>query len=155
MTVHSFNGSEAAGLKLISLMDSFKELFNRMEAGRIGDLNRVYHPQVEFQDPFTAIHGRHSLAEYFQGAYRNVLSCRFQFGDLTFSGGTCYLPWTMTVCHRRLRRGHPIVVEGVSQIRVQDGLIVWHRDYFDASRLVYEHVPVLGAAVRWIRRHAV
>ncbi|MDX1456003.1 MAG: nuclear transport factor 2 family protein [Marinobacter sp.] len=154
MTVHTFNGAGETGIRLISLMEEFKNLFNGMQAGRIGPLGQVYHPDIEFHDPFTVVVGLPALQRYFDGAYRNVLSCRFQFGDLTYSGNTCYLPWTMTLCHKRLRRGDPIVVDGVSQIRTRDGLVIWHRDFFDASQLVYEHVPVLGAAVRWIRRHA-
>ena len=26
------------------------------------------------------------------------------------------------------------------------------RDYFDAGNLLYEHLPVLGAAIRWLKR---
>ncbi|MDC0661813.1 nuclear transport factor 2 family protein [Marinobacter sp. SS21] len=154
MTVHSFNGHDATTNQQLSLLQEFMNLFNTIQAKRIGPLDAVYHPDVKFQDPFVTIQTRPELARYLEAAYHNVLSCRFQFGDPVLSGNAAYLPWLMTVCHKRLRGGDPIVVEGVSYLRDCDGRIIWHRDYFDAGQLVYENIPVLGAVVRWLRRHA-
>ena len=34
------------------------------------------------------------------------------------------------------------------------GLIVLHRDYWDAAEELYEKLPVVGALMRWLRRRA-
>ena len=46
-----------------------------------------------------------------------------------------------------------------SQLRkFYDELVMWHdkvyrhRDYFDAGALLYEHVPLLGRVIRWLKR---
>ena len=33
-----------------------------------------------------------------------------------------------------------------------DGKVERHRDYFDAGALLYQHVPLLGSAIRWLQR---
>lgn len=33
-----------------------------------------------------------------------------------------------------------------------DHKVYRHRDYFDAGSLIYEHLPVLGRAIAWLKR---
>ncbi|WP_228141680.1 hypothetical protein [Marinobacter sp. X15-166B] len=62
------------------------------------------------------------------------------------------MPWVMHLRHKRIRGGAEIKVDGISQLRIVDGGITLHRDYFDAGQLLYENLPVLGGAVRWLRK---
>jgi hypothetical protein len=32
------------------------------------------------------------------------------------------------------------------------GLITWHRDYWDAAEELYEKLPVLGGLMRWVKK---
>ena len=53
----------------------------------------------------------------------------------------------------RLNRGQLISLEGCSLLRWNaDGKVERHRDYFDAGALLYQHVPLLGSAIRWLQR---
>jgi len=59
----------------------------------------------------------------------------------------------MTYEHPRLKGGKPISLEGCSLLRWNlDGKVERHRDYFDAGALLYQHVPLMGGAIRWLRR---
>ncbi|WP_148862914.1 nuclear transport factor 2 family protein [Marinobacter fonticola] len=132
----------------------FQALFNRMSADQLGELSSVYASNVRFTDPFVSIQGLDELTEYFGGAYANVISCGFTFDEPMGSDIDICLPWTMTLRHRRIRRGSPVTVEGISHLRIVDDRVAFHRDYFDAGQLLYENVPVLGTAVRWLRKYA-
>ena len=57
----------------------------------------------------------------------------------------------MHLRHRALKRGKPVIVNGLSQLTCGDR-IFYHRDYFDAGQLLYEQVPLLGAVNRWLKR---
>ncbi|PAV24560.1 limonene-1,2-epoxide hydrolase [Tamilnaduibacter salinus] len=135
-------------------LERFCWLFNSMSSDTKGDLASVYGPDVVFTDPFTTLSGREELATYFEGAYANVIQCRFTFEETIRSGTTACVSWTMHLQHRRIRGGEPIAVDGMSWLTIDNDRIVRHRDYFDAGQLLYENVPVLGAAVRWLRKHA-
>lgn len=114
----------------------------------------LYAPDAQFQDPFTAVRGADAIGEYLTNAYLNVIECRFDFGTPVIDEMRMCQPWIMHVRHRRLRSGQPLVVEGNSVLQWNDEQLEFHRDYFDAGQLLYENVPVLGPAVRWLRRHA-
>jgi hypothetical protein len=34
------------------------------------------------------------------------------------------------------------------------GLVTLHRDYWDAAEELYEKLPLLGSAMRWLKRRA-
>jgi len=132
----------------------FRALFNSLPADNEPDLSGIYGESVHFRDPFVSLEGRQALTAYLAAAYANVISCRFEFGTAINDSDNVGLPWTMYLRHHRLRGGREIAVEGFSLLRLHEGLITDHRDYFDAGQLLYENVPVLGPAVRWLRRHA-
>lgn len=138
-----------------AVLDRFLRLFNEMGSGHTGDLASVYGDQVTFTDPFVSVQGLPALTEYFTGAYENVIDCRFRFADSIIGpdGHVC-IPWVMVLRHKRIRRGDTIEVDGISHLRIDNDRIVSHRDYFDAGQLLYENLPVLGTAVRWLRKHA-
>lgn len=135
-------------------LDRFKALFNQMSANQLGALDAVYGTEVTFTDPFVTVSGLDALADYFGSAYANVIDCTFSFETAIESGDEVCLPWTMTLHHRRIRRGEAVIVDGISRLKIANDRIIYHRDYFDAGQLLYEHLPVLGSAVRWIRKYA-
>lgn len=136
------------------VLDRFRELFNNMSATEAGPLSDVYHADIQFTDPLISVTGLTALEQYFGGAYANVIKCRFNFLATIAEDDDACLTWKMDLRHKRIRRGQLIQVDGISRLRLQDDRIIMHRDYFDAGQLLYENLPVLGSAVRWLRKHA-
>lgn len=132
----------------------FKKLFNNLSAGNVDDIRKVYSGDVRFQDPFLTVDGIEELTRYFSGAYSNVTSCTFDFGDPVINGRDVCIPWIMRLRHKRIRNGQQVNVDGISQITIHGGKVTSHRDYFDVGQLLYENLPVLGKAIRWIRSQA-
>ncbi|NMT63675.1 nuclear transport factor 2 family protein [Marinobacter orientalis] len=132
----------------------FTQLFNSLCAGDMAGLSSVYSDNVRFTDPFSSVEGIDELTEYFAGAYANVISCGFDFGEPVISGENVCIPWVMHLQHRRIRKGKPVKVDGISQLAIRNGHVAFHRDYFDAGQLLYENLPVMGGVIRWIRNQA-
>ncbi|AZT83985.1 nuclear transport factor 2 family protein [Marinobacter sp. NP-4(2019)] len=135
-------------------LERFRGLFNSLDAGNLSKLSSVYSDTVQFQDPLSSVSGLDELNRYFAGAYANVVSCTFEFGDPVITGENAAITWVMHLRHKRIRRGREIRVHGMSRLVIQDGKVTHHRDYFDAGQLLYEHLPVIGRFIRWIRIHA-
>ncbi len=135
-------------------LEHFRELFNSLDAGNLSKLSSVYSETVKFQDPLSSASGLDHLTRYFAGAYANVVSCQFEFGEPVISGGKAAIPWVMRLRHKRIRRGREIRVDGMSSLIIHDGKVTHHRDYFDAGQLLYEHLPLVGRIIRWIRKQA-
>ncbi|MDC8455528.1 nuclear transport factor 2 family protein [Marinobacter sp. DS40M6] len=132
----------------------FTQLFNNLCAGNMAELSSVYSENVTFTDPFTSVHGIDELTEYFSSAYANVISCGFDFGEPVVNGEDVCIPWVMQLRHKRIRKGNPVAVEGISQLVIREGRVLSHRDYFDIGQLLYENLPLLGGVIRWIRNQA-
>ncbi|MCR8915953.1 nuclear transport factor 2 family protein [Marinobacter panjinensis] len=132
----------------------FRQLFNNLCAGNMAELGSVYSDNVRFTDPFTTVRGIDELTEYFTGAYANVISCGFDFGDPVINGEDVCIPWVMHLQHKRILKGKAVKVDGISQLVIREGRVLSHRDYFDAGQLLYENLPIMGGIIRWIRNQA-
>jgi hypothetical protein len=49
-------------------------------------------------------------------------------------------------------RGEPLELPGCSVVDTENDLITHQRDYYDAGEMIYEHLPLLGWAVRGVKR---
>ncbi|MDF0750250.1 nuclear transport factor 2 family protein [Marinobacter sp. 71-i] len=132
----------------------FKQLFNNLCAGNMAELSSVYSESVRFTDPFSSVRGIDELTEYLTGAYANVISCGFDFGEPVVNGEDVCIPWVMHLKHERIRKGKAVDVDGISQLVIRGGRVVSHRDYFDVGQLLYENLPLMGGVIRWIRNQA-
>lgn len=135
-------------------LENFRALFNELDKGNLNKLSRVYSENIRFQDPLGTVHGLDELTRYFAGAYANVIACRFEFGDAVVQGGVAALPWVMHLRHKRIRKGREVQVQGMSHLEIRDGMVCYHRDYFDAGEMLYENLPVVGGLIRWIKDQA-
>lgn len=137
-----------------STLARFMALFNETRPDVDALMDECYSTGVRFRDPLVEKHGKEALAAYLRDAYTNVTRCRFDYGQPLISGDSATLTWTMTLEHRRLARGRPIHVEGITLLQGDESGIHYHRDYYDAGQLIYENVPLLGSIIRRIRRQA-
>ena len=131
----------------------FAERFAALDADGLDRRAELYSEDIRFRDPLHTVQGLPALRDYFAALYANVRELRFDFhGFEPSADGTGYLRWTLRYRHPRLRGGAPIEVEGCSYLRWSQGRVYLHRDYFDAGALLYEHLPVLGTLIGWLKR---
>ena len=135
-------------------LEDFRALFNKLDKGNLDKLADLYSEDIRFQDPLGTVNGLDELTQYFAGAYANVVDCRFEFGEAVVQGESAALPWVMHLRHKRIRKGREVQVQGISHLRIRDGRVYYHRDYFDAGEMLYENLPVIGGVIRWIMGQA-
>lgn len=129
----------------------FAERFAGLDASNLDRLRELYSDDILFRDPLHEVRGLPAVRGYFGELYANVSELRFDFYGFDQSGeGEGYLRWTMSYRHPRLRGGALIRVEGCSHLRWRDK-VYQHRDYFDAGALLYEHLPILGRVIAWLK----
>jgi limonene-1,2-epoxide hydrolase len=117
-------------------------------------LKTVYHPDIEFQDPLHHVSGIVALTHYFENLYTQVTSCYFHIEHTFEVKDEASVYWTMQFAHKQLNGQKPIEVQGHSHIKMLDNQVVYHRDYLDVGSMLYEHIPVLGCAVKSIKKRA-
>ena len=134
-------------------LHAFARRFAELDKDSLDRLGELYSEDALFVDPLHEIRGLAALRRYFAELYANVQELRFEFHG--FDGvreGEGYLRWTLSYRHPRLAGGRLIRVAGCSHLLWSDGRVYRHRDYFDAGALLYEHLPVFGTLIAWLKR---
>ncbi|MDE1196126.1 transcriptional regulator [Pseudomonas sp. Bc-h] len=127
--------------------------FAELDKDNLHLLGELYSEDIAFADPLHEVHGLHDLRKYFADLYANVSDLQFEFHAFDqVREGKGYLRWTMTYRHPRLNQGEPIAVQGCSHLLWTEHKVFQHRDFFDAGALLYEHLPVMGRMIGWLKR---
>ncbi|WP_247256330.1 nuclear transport factor 2 family protein [Pseudomonas moorei] len=135
-----------------SFLRQFARRFAQLDKDNLQRLGELYTDDVRFTDPLHEVQGLGQLRGYFAELYANVNDLRFDFhGFDQIAEGEGYLRWVMSYRHPRLAGGRLIRVDGCSHLRWRDK-VYCHRDYFDAGAMLYEHLPILGRAIAWLKR---
>ncbi|GAA0292940.1 nuclear transport factor 2 family protein [Psychrosphaera haliotis] len=135
-------------------LQDYVSTYNELNAGNLHLLNNIYSKSALFIDPLSKVEGLDALTEYFEHLYVNLTSCHFDLTGFICNGSDAAIYWTMTVSHKKLKGGKPITLEGHSRLSQKEGKVTFQRDYFDAGAMIYEHVPVVGGLVRFVKAKA-
>lgn len=134
-------------------LEQFEVLYRELLPASVEAMSTVYDAGVVFTDPVHRIAGLPALQEYTRQLLVNVRECRFECHRWIIDGDDALVQWVMHLRHPGLRGGTAIAVNGVSRLHINsDGRIDEHEDFYDLGAMVYENIPLLGAAVRSVKR---
>lgn len=133
------------------LVQRFVAVYTYLDKSAMAALTTIYSDEVVFIDPFRRIEGLVQLTNYLQSLSASSSAPRFQCREPALCGDEAYIRWQLFFSHPRLNGGREISVSGVSCIRGTKKL-TYHEDFYDGGALLYEHVPLIGAAVRFLKR---
>ena len=133
------------------IIEKLKETYNQMGKENLDLLGRVYSDNVIFQDPFHRIDGLANLKRYFENMYSKLNSIQFDYLSVIKSDNSAVLTWKMTFSHQSIKKGRAISIAGATHLKF-DEKIFYHYDYFDSSAMLFEHLPIIGTMLKWIRK---
>ncbi|MEI6178349.1 MAG: nuclear transport factor 2 family protein [Verrucomicrobiota bacterium] len=130
-------------------MTSMAEFFNNLSLEKLDHLGDVYSPGVEFQDPLHQTRGLPALRKIYEQLLKQLHDVTVTVSDIHGDENTGFLLWTM----RYKRRGKENVITGTSHLRfAADGRVATQHDHWDASLPVYGESPLIGWAMRRIKK---
>ena len=145
------------------IVKNFISMYETLDKDNLHLLRPVYSDDIVFIDALHEVKGLEALETYFAGMYGNLISSSIKVTDVQCSQtevkdgsgeGVAYMTWSMTYVHPQLANKKAISLDGVTKIKYTDK-VTYHRDYADMGQMLYEHIPVLGSAIRYIKRRAV
>jgi steroid delta-isomerase len=123
--------------------------FNGLTPEKLANLGDIYSPAVEFQDPLHQTRGLAELRRVFEHHLHQLQHLEMSVTDAHGDDRTGFLLWTM---HYQLR-GKPRSITGTSHLKfAPDGRVAVQTDHWDASFPVYGEFPLIGWAMRTIKR---
>jgi ketosteroid isomerase-like protein len=127
-----------------ALADRMRDVWTSFERDGervLAQLGELYAANVVFHDPLQTLRGRDAFLAMNRRILRRARRLSFEVPEAVGSKDGVFLVWTMTF---EPRRGRRIVFEGASYARVQSGLVVEQRDYWDLLSSVAASFPLLG-----------
>ncbi|KOC92847.1 nuclear transport factor 2 family protein [Winslowiella iniecta] len=126
--------------------------YQDMQAHSLSQLATLYHQDILLVDPVGQHHGRDAVTGYFAALLKNLRYCRFDITHQHAFDEAALLLWRMDYAHPALQKGAPQSLEGSSYLTFRDSRVIFQRDYYDLGEMLYEKVPVLGSAIRALKR---
>jgi hypothetical protein len=114
-------------------------------------VREVYAEDAWFNDTIATEVGIDAIEHYLLKTACGAELVQAKIDDVAVSGADCYVRWTMEIRAKNLAGGQPIVTSGISQLRFDPaGRIVLHQDYWNPAAGIYQHLPLLGPAIRFV-----
>ena len=130
-------------------MAAMARFFNALSPEKLDTLGDIYSPGVEFRDPMHEVRGLGELRKVFVHLFHQLKDVSVEVTDAHGDDHTGFLLWEM----RYQFRGRERIITGTSHLRfAQDGRVAAQTDHWDASFPVYGEFPVIGWAMRGIKR---
>ena len=133
-------------------IERFCALYSDLTIPKLSQLGEIYHKDVCFCDPVEQIQGLTHLEAYLKHGLTGVQHCRFEILDIIQQDTQVSIQWNMYLSHPKIKQGASLVTPGVSLLRLEQDRIIFHRDYFDLGKMLYEQLPLLGKVIHHIKR---
>ena len=129
--------------------------FEQLRPDDLQRLGQFYAAQALFKDPFNEVTGLAAIEEVFRHMFQALEQPRFRITTQVLQGRQCFLTWDFLFRFKGIGSASEQVVHGATHVVFDEqGLIVLHRDYWDAAEELYEKLPLLGSLMRWLKRRA-
>ncbi len=132
-------------------IDRFRKFFAGVTAESVSsNLEATYASDASFNDTLKTLHGREEIKAYFLRMAAHTDFVKAVVVDSAHSGRNYYVRWVMDVRFKGSKK--TIRTIGMTHLMFdRDGRIVMHQDYWDSAAGFFEHVPVIGASIRWVK----
>lgn len=132
--------------------DRFSALYSDLNEENVRKrVRETYAPDAWFNDTIATEVGIDAIEKYMLKTARGAQAIKATVQDVAVSGPDCYVRWSMEVRSKNLADGQPTVTEGISQLRFdKNGRIVLHQDFWNPAAGIYQHLPLLGPAIRYV-----
>lgn len=132
---------------------SYQSFLETLSPESVARLDALAAPDIHYHDPFVDARGLAQVKRVFSMMFEDIADPRFTFTHAACDGDTCFLRWHFTCRPKTIRRGHPWVCDGITEIRFDaNNRVISHIEHWDAGEQVYEKMPVLRSVIRFVKR---
>ncbi len=125
--------------------------FETLSPDSLKTIAQFYTGTAYFKDPFNEVRDIRRIEHIFSDMFVQFQQPRFVIQEQLCDGHQALLTW-----HFLFKwRGKDWCIVGSSHLRFNsDGLVEYHRDYWDAAEELYEKLPVIGLVLRTLKKRA-
>ena len=118
-----------------------------------GKVGSVYAGETFFNDTLKTLRSPEAIEDYLIETAKMLQYGSVSYDDIAISGDNVYIRWTMVYRSKTLSKNQDIVTIGMSHLRFDEaGKVVLHQDFWDSTRGIFEHVPLIGNGIRAVKK---
>ena len=147
---------------MLEALTRYARFLERLSEQTLPEFADYLAPGARFQDPFNDVCGVDAVQRVFRTMVDDlddlkVVATHVAMTETPEPSGSGsphvgFIHWRMSGALVRMSR-RPFDVTGVSKVELDgEGRVISHIDYWDVASGLYEMFPVLGPALRWVRR---
>jgi limonene-1,2-epoxide hydrolase len=130
------------------IADAIVLAFNDFAKDPEAQLQRVaplYDENVRFTDPIQTLDGREAFIDMNRRLVARSKELRFDVFERAVDGDNIFFTWRMVFA---MKVGPRLEIEGTSHLRVTNGRVTLHRDYWDLAGSVADSIPLAAPFYR-------
>lgn len=137
-----------------SRIQNFIKLYNDLKYISVAvETEKTYAESFYFNDTLVTLHSRNELIEYLKNTQKNLKSIDFSVLNIIEQDEDVFVQWKMTTGFEILGSNSHVESIGISHLRFDtSGKIVMHQDYWDSTNGFFQHIPVIGGILEWIKK---
>ena len=128
--------------------------FESLSPQSVNQLTDLYASDALFKDPFNEVTGHDAIKHIFLHMFNQVNNPRFVIKSVLEDGHHASLTWEFKFQFKSSPNQLEIIKGCTWFTFDQQGLIIEHRDYWDATEELYEKLPLIGSLMRWLKKRA-
>lgn len=129
-------------------LDLLMDWYGTLTPQSVQQLARFYAADAHFKDPFNDVHGIAAITAIYRHMFATTEQPRFVIARRIVDGDQAFVTWTFEFG----LKGKPYVIAGGTHLSFdEDGLVILHRDYWDAAEELLQKLPLIGGPIRWLR----
>jgi len=128
-------------------LDLLMDWYGTLTRQSVRNIDQFYAPDVRFKDPFNDVQGIPAIMAVYEHMFDTTEDPRFVIDDRVVDGDQAFITWAF----RFGLKGKPYVIIGGTHLKFNaEGLVILHRDYWDAAEELLQKLPVVGGLIRWL-----
>jgi len=135
-------------------IEKFVHLYNDLENNRVAaDTETTYAESLYFNDTLVTLHTREELIQYLEDTQKQLESIDLTVLNVLENGDDIFVQWKMSIQFGVLGKHSDVQSLGISHLRFDpEGKIVLHQDYWDSTSGFFQHIPLLGGILQWLKK---
>jgi len=132
---------------------SFLFLYNNLDKGSVASItDQTYAESLYFNDTLVTLHTRPELIEYLENTQKRLQAINISALNVLEKDQDVFVHWKMQTGFTLMGKRHDVESLGISHLRFNpQGKIILHQDYWDSTSGFFQHIPLIGGIIKWIK----
>lgn len=129
------------------------DFYTTISPNSLNRIFEIYAAEARFKDPFNDVKNPAQIRKIFEHMFESLNKPQFTILQCIAQDNQCFILWDLTFYFKNTQPDTRQTIHGGSHVIFnEEGMVSYHRDYWDAAEELYEKFPLLGSLLRWIKR---